>query len=325
MLLALVAVLAGLALMLAAGMSYRRDEQQAIDDILGLTPLLTAPNDGGDDGDGAGAGAVNIGPVAVRAVAMAGQIVQRVDPGRSLGESLERAKIPLRPAEFVVVMGCASVGVAAFLFVSTGAWPLALGSVPLTALAGRFVIARRIAKRRRAFEQQLPDALTLVASSLRAGHTFLRAIQIMCEESSPPLAEEFARVVNETRLGDPIVAALERMAQRLEVRDMDMVVQAIRIQQTVGGKLADLLHTLADFIRARDDVRREVRVLTAEGRMSAYVLAGLVPFLFAVIKFLNPTYVEPLFHGWGLVVLAMCGGSVVAGMLMILRMVRIDI
>jgi tight adherence protein B len=129
----------------------------------------------------------------------------------------------------------------------------------------------------------------------------------------------------ETRLGDPVVDALDRMAQRLQLRDVDILVQAIRIQQTVGGKLADLLHTLADFIKARDEVRREVQVLTAEGRMSAYVLAGLVPFLFVVIQVLNPAYIRPLYSGWGLIVLGSSVGSVVVGMLVILKMVRIDI
>jgi tight adherence protein B len=187
------------------------------------------------------------------------------------------------------------------------------------------LVRRRTNKRKRAFEAQLPDALALVASSLSAGHTFLRAIQMMCEESGPPLSEEFRRVVSETRLGDPTVDALGRMGHRLQIRDVDMLVQAIRIQQSVGGKLADLLHTLAEFIRARDEVRREVKILTAEGRMSAWVLAGLVPFLFGVIRVVNPQYIQPLFSGWGLAILIYCAVSVVAGVFVILRMVKIEI
>src|SRR3546814_2935346 len=97
----------------------------------------------------------------------------------------------------------------------------------------------------------------------------------MAEEAEGPIAEEFGRVIAETQLGDPLVDALERMARRLDIRVVDWVVQAIRIQQTVGGKLADLLHTLAGFIRAREEIRREVDVLTAEGRVSAYILGAL--------------------------------------------------
>ena len=139
------------------------------------------------------------------------------------------------------------------------------------------------------------------------------------------MSEEFALVVAETRLGDPFVDALERMAERLQVRDMDMVVQAIRIQQTVGGRLATLLHTLSDFIRMRAELRREVTILTAEGRLSAYVLAGLVPFLLGMMHVVNPTYVQPLYSGTGLILLIGCGLSVVAGMFTILRMVKIDV
>jgi tight adherence protein B len=147
----------------------------------------------------------------------------------------------------------------------------------------------------------------------------------MCEESEPPLSEEFRRVVNETQLGDPLVDALERMARRLDIKDLVWVVQAIRIQQTVGGKLADLLHTLADFIRAREEIRREVRVLTAEGRISAWILGGLPVFLLLAIQTSSPKYMEPMFQGWGIAVLAATGASVAIGVGIILRMVKIDI
>jgi tight adherence protein B len=147
----------------------------------------------------------------------------------------------------------------------------------------------------------------------------------MCEESEPPLSEEFRRVVNETQLGDPLVDALERMARRLDIKDLIWVVQAIRIQQTVGGKLADLLHTLADFIRAREEIRREVRVLTAEGRISAWILGGLPVFLLLAIQTSSPKYMAPMFEGWGIAVLAATGVSVAIGVGIILRMVKIDV
>ena len=148
---------------------------------------------------------------------------------------------------------------------------------------------------------------------------------MMCEESEAPLSEEFGRVVSETQLGDPLVDALARMADRLEVRDLSWVVQAIRIQQTVGGKLADLLHTLADFIRSREEIRREVRVLTAEGRLSAWVLGALPVLLLLVVQVISPDYMRPMFHGWGLATLGATAASVAVGMGVILRMVKIDV
>ena len=179
---------------------------------------------------------------------------------------------------------------------------------------------------RRKFEEQFPDALTLIASSLSAGHTFLRSIQMMCEEADGPIAEEFARVVSETQLGDPLVDALDRMAKRLDVRDVDWVVQAIRIQQTVGGKLADLLHTLADFIRAREEIRREVDVLTAEGRISAYVLGALPIFLGVFIQVTQPRLPRPDVPGLGPGLAGRCRSARSSlGMGIILRMVKVDI
>jgi tight adherence protein B len=192
-------------------------------------------------------------------------------------------------------------------------------------LGGVAFLKHKVRSRRNAFAEQLPDALSLIASSLSAGHTFLRAIQMMCEESEPPLSEEFARVVSETRLGDSLVDALDRMAKRLQLRDLDWVVQAIRIQQTVGGKLADLLHTLADFIRAREEVRREVQVLTAEGRISAWVLGGLPLFLLLAIQVIDPGYMKPMYQGWGVAVLAATAASVGAGTAIIFRMVKIEV
>ncbi|HEV7887693.1 MAG TPA: type II secretion system F family protein, partial [Acidimicrobiales bacterium] len=179
--------------------------------------------------------------------------------------------------------------------------------------------------RRRAIEAQLPDALSVVAGSLSAGHTFLRSLQLLCEEAGGPLGEELARVVRETQLGTPVVDALSAMADRVDVPDVRWVVQAIRVQQEVGGKLADLLYTLADFMRARDEVRREVRVLTAEGRLSAWVLGALPVVLVLAIRVLNPGYLSPLLHGWGLAVLLGAAGSVAVGVLIIRRLVRIEV
>ncbi len=219
----------------------------------------------------------------------------------------------------------AAFAVAAVLLAVTGSGLMAMGGSVASVLVAARLVKRRVTKRTKAFSAQLPDALSLIASSLSAGHTFLRAVQMMCEESAPPMSEEFGRLVAETRLGDNVTEALERMAQRLDIRDLDMVVQAIRIQQTVGGKLADLFHTLSDVIRARDEVKREVQILTAEGRMSAYVLAGLVPLLFGVIRVTNPKYIEPLYTGTGLIMLIGCAVSVVAGLVVILRMVKIEV
>jgi tight adherence protein B len=259
------------------------------------------------------------------AVSLAGRLVSQLDAQGALAASLERARIPLRAGEYAIVASCGSI-VGGLLFGAITANGI-LGVVSFMCVA--FVAAKfpafRIARRRKALGRQLPDALSLIASSLAAGHTFLRSIQMMCEEADPPLSEEFGRVVFEVRLGAPLVDALDRMAERSGLGDMKWVVQAIRIQQTVGGKLADLLHTLADFMRAREEVRREVDVLTAEGRVSAWILGAMPVLLLFAISVMSPGYAQPLFHGAGLIALAFTGASILMGVAIIRKMVRIEI
>ncbi len=324
MLIAILLAVAGAGLMVAFLRAQRRAERGQIDELLDILPLMPMADEV-RPADGADADGGELDGLAGRASELANEVVRRVDQRHSLGRALEQARIPLHPGEYLIVAAAAGLTASTLLLGLTGSVPFALVGLPVAAFVSARVVRRRITKRRKAFEAQLPDALSLIASSLSAGHTFLRSIQMMCEEAGPPLAEEFALVVAETRLGDTLVDSLERMAARLHVRDMDMVVQAIRIQQTVGGRLATLLHTLSDFIRMRGELRREVMVLTAEGRMSAYVLAGLVPFVFVMMVILNPEYVHPLYSGWGLVLLVGCGLSVLAGMFTILRMVKIDV
>jgi tight adherence protein B len=258
-------------------------------------------------------------------VGAAGKLIDQVDAKGSLLTLLEQSRVPVRPGEFVLFVISGGVVLASFIWAITSSLPFALLALAAAPFLGVAYLQRRIAKRKRTFEEHFPDALTLIASSLSAGHTFLRSIQMMAEEAEGPIAEEFGRVVSETQLGDPLVDALARMADRLDIKDVEWVVQAIRIQQTVGGKLADLLHTLADFIRAREEIRREVDVLTAEGRVSAYVLGALPIFLGVFIQMSNPGYLDPMFRGWGWVWLGGALASVAIGMVVILRMVKVEV
>ena len=258
-------------------------------------------------------------------LAATNRLLNSLDQRGSLSALLERARMPVRPAEYVLLTVAGGAVAGMFLVLITGEWLFALGGVAAAVLVAAVIPKRRVRKRTSQFEEQLPDALSLIAGSLAAGHTFLRAIQMMCEEAEPPMSEEFARVVQETRLGDSLVDGLARMAERLEMRDLDWVVQAVRIQNTVGGKLSDLLYTLADFMRAREEVRREVKVLTAEGRISAWVLGALPPVVLLAVQVSNPTYMKPMFHGTGLFVLGGLVVSIGVGVAMIFRMVQIEV
>jgi tight adherence protein B len=259
-------------------------------------------------------------------IEFANKTLERLKASERIRFELNRARIPLRPGEYVLI----TTGTAAICGIIT--WFLTgqilVGIIVLAMVvwaSWRLFVMGKVERRRKAFEAQLPEALSLIASSLEAGHTFQHSIQMMVEEASPPLNEEFGRVIAEMSLGDSLMDALDRMSERLQIRDLAWVIQAIRIHNTVGGKLADLLFTLAEFMRAREEIRREVQVLTAEGRLSAYVLGALPVFEVMVIKTVNPTYLAPMFHGGGLIALIAAACSVLMGVAMIKKMAKIEV
>ncbi len=251
--------------------------------------------------------------------------LERLDAGERLALQLERGRVPLRPGEYVVLVAGATIAAFALLLLLTGEVLIALIAVPITPYAAWQLVAWRVSRRRHRLESQLPDALSLVASSLEAGHSFLRAIQMLGEESDPPLADELDRVLAETQLGDPLVDALERMADRVDLDDLRWVVQAVRIQQQVGGALAELFHTLADFMRAREEVRLETRALTAEARLSAWLLGALPVFVLVVLQVTSPGYLTPILSGGGLFALFLALILATGGVVMIMRMAKVEV
>jgi tight adherence protein B len=249
-------------------------------------------------------------------------VLQRSGLADGLAGQLERARVLLRPAEFGLAVASGTLATSLWVGVLSGQLFLGIVTALFLPFASIAWLDRRVSKRRRAFEEQLPATLTMIASSLRSGHTLLRAIELHVEEGREPMASEFERVLAETRLGMSLLDSLEALAARIEVRDLEYVVHAVRIQQTTGGKLADLLFTLADFMRAREEVRREVRVLTAEGRLSAYVLIGL-PFLLAFyIRATNPDYFADLLEPMGLVMLGIATVLMGVGTMIIRSMIK---
>ena len=246
----------------------------------------------------------------------------RMELGTRIAAKLEKARVPLRPGEYVLAAAVSTLAVSLWSWLLTDQVLIGLVVALLVPVGFVAYLDRRIRKRKQAFEEQLPPTLGLIASSLRAGHTLLRAIDMMVEETPPPMSEEFERVLAETRLGLPLLDALDRMAERVGVADFEWIVHAIRIQQQTGGKLADLLFTLADYMREREEVRREVRVLTAEGRFSAIVLAAL-PFLVAIwLQISNPGYFAPMLSGGGIAMLFAAALMMGIGVFIIVQMVK---
>ncbi|MBK8794961.1 MAG: type II secretion system F family protein [Anaerolineales bacterium] len=158
---------------------------------------------------------------------------------------------------------------------------------------------QRETKRRSAFTDQLPDVLTLLVGSLRAGYGMSQAIELLAREVPEPASKEFKRVIHSMSLGLPLQRALEAMAERVESDDFDLVSTAISIQFEMGGNLSSVLENISTTIRERVRILREVQVLTAQQRMTGNVLAGMPIFLAVALSFISPGYFEPFFEpGW---------------------------
>jgi tight adherence protein B len=243
-----------------------------------------------------------------------------------LSRSLEQAGWPLRNGEFLAMVVLSALG-AGLLF---GVAFNALGGVLVGLIAGwvPFVILqRRRRKRQDQFLGSLPDTLQLMAGSLRAGYGVMQAIDSVAKESSGATAEEFGRVLTEARLGMPLEQALSDMAARIDNDDFRWVVLAINIQREVGGNLAELLDTVANVLREREMLRRQIKVLSAEGRLSAVILVGLPIFLAVYLILVRPEYIGVLvtsgLFGWLLV-----GGAVflmLVGIVWIRNLIRIEV
>jgi tight adherence protein B len=180
------------------------------------------------------------------------------------------------------------------LLVSGGAiLPTVIGLV-IGVTAPWFYLSYKESRRTSAFLGQLPDTLQLVAGSLSAGYSMAQAIDTVVREGQQPITGEFNRALIEARLGVPIEDALEGVATRMQSKDFAWVVMAVRIQREVGGNLAELLTTVAGTLRERERLRRQVRVLSAEGRLSAWILGILPPGFALYLLLVRPEYLKPL-------------------------------
>ena len=210
-----------------------------------------------------------------------------------INSSLEQANIPMSPGEAIIGMvGLAAVGgimVGIFNGLITGA--ISFGVFLLLVF---FLISFAGSREKRKFESQLPDTLTLMSTSLRAGYSLLQATEAVSSEAPDPTAREFGRAIAEARLGRTVTQALEGVVERTQSKDFEWAVMAIEIQREVGGNLAEVLQTVADTMRSRNRLKGEINALTAEGRISAIVLGSLPFLLFGFLWTSNREYLLPL-------------------------------
>ncbi|MBD3926993.1 type II secretion system F family protein [Nocardioides cavernae] len=239
------------------------------------------------------------------AVALTDKVVSKDLEGRISGR-LAGAGSALTASEWLLLHAAIAVGAAVAGFVLSGAGFAVMGLV--LGLVGPWLYLKiRHVRRLRTFNSQLAETLGLMAGGLQAGLSLPQAVDSVVREGNEPMAGELRRALIEQRLGVDITDALEGVGERMQSEDFSWIVMAIRIQREVGGNLAEILHTVADTLRERDYLRRQVRALSAEGRLSGYILTALPPGLFFYMMFANPDYVEVLYTtmtGWILIVVA---------------------
>ena len=307
----------------------------------GVSARLERYASGASDEKKAEAGSASLGDLISQSVALSqlNRVVEQRDFGANLARELARADLRLKVSEYLVIWVGAIVGVPVIMFLAGFALPtlqnpilLLIGAV-LGFLLPRWYVRRRQGGRLNQFNKQLPDTITLIANALRAGSSFLQAIELVVREARPPISTEFQRVIREVNLGLPFEQALENLVRRVKSEDLELMVTAISIQYQVGGNLAEILDSIAFTIRERVRIKGEIRTLTAQQRLSGYVVGflpiGLAGFLFIIA----PSFLQPMLDPdvnvagipTGMILIAIGGIMMFIGFMFIRRIVDIEV
>ena len=266
------------------------------------------------------------GASARTAVGLVAQVLRSSGVEQGLAKRLDLADVKRKPAEWASLVLCGSValGVALMLMGVNE-----LLSVPIGLLVGwlaqHVFLNIRIGRRRAAFGEQLPDVLQLIVGSLRSGFSLAQAIDAVVRDGTQPAASEFSRALAETRIGVDLEDGLTHVADRMHCEDLRWVVMATRIQREVGGNLAEVLTNTVDTMRERAQTRRHVRALSAEGRLSGYIIVSLPIALGAWLTLSKPQYMSPLFTTpIGVMMVAACVGLIIVGAFWIRVLIKVE-
>lgn len=238
---------------------------------------------------------------------------------------LDKADILLRVEEFIGMNICTALGGGLLVLAITSNTTYAImGLLVGAALPGLFVYRQKL-KRAEMLSEEIGESLTGMSNSLRAGYSFQQAMDLIGKETQGPLGKEYRRTLREINLGVTTDQALQNLVKRVNNEDMDLMISTVLIQRSIGGNLAEIFDKIADTIRQRIRMKGEIRVLTAQGRISSIILGIMPIFLLVVISIINPDYIKMFFEtplGWGL--LAYAGVSEVIGFILIRKVTNIE-
>ncbi|MCI6869626.1 MAG: type II secretion system F family protein [Selenomonadales bacterium] len=254
------------------------------------------------------------------------RLIQKVHRSSSLDLKMLQAGLPILGSEFLIIELVAAIIAFVFAGLLTMQLPVAILAFLFMPLVGWMLIQMKIRKRRKDFVNQLGDMLSMVASALRAGFSFVQAVEIVSKEMAAPMSVEISKLIREINVGVPMETALEDINRRVECPEFELITTAVLIQRQVGGNLAQILDNISDTINERIRMKREVLALTAQGRMSAVVLALLPMALAAFLFSVNHDYFDPLLASpMGKVAIGIALLMELLGYLVIKRIVDIDV
>ena len=262
-----------------------------------------------------------------RTVGIADRMVAKRGFEENLTNSLSAAAVKLRPGEWLVLHLLATIGTGVVVSLLSGfsliAGVLGLG---LGFAVPNLFLSLKKGRRRKAFYSALPDTLQMIAGSLSAGHSLPQAFDAVAGESDGAMGDELNRAIVEARLGADLEDSLNAVAVRMDSKDMAWVVMAIRTQREVGGNLAEVLTTVADTLRSRERLRRQVSALSAEGKLSALII-GVLPILFALyLSIARPDYLNVLFTDpLGITLVVVGAGLFIAGIFWLRATVKVEV
>jgi tight adherence protein B len=246
--------------------------------------------------------------------------------GNELYRLIEQADVAMRPHQFVLLSAGLALATGGLFWWIRGSVVVTIVMGMLAGLVPLFYVRRKRQRRLAQFLEQLPDALDLMTRALRAGHAFSSALNTVATEMPDPIAKEFRRTYEEHNLGMSLKIALDHLIERVPLLDLRLCVTAVLIQRETGGNLSEILENIATVIRDRFRILGQVRVFTAQGRLTGWVV-GLIPFGLAFYIYLvNPEYLEPLFTTTpGKYMLSTALTMELMGVLMIRKIVRIAV
>jgi tight adherence protein B len=254
------------------------------------------------------------------------RVLERASWWAQFKEDVEIARFERSPVELVASCILVTVSLMLVFVLALGTPVLAVLTLLFGPLALRLTVQRKLHKQRELFAAQLPNHVQELASTMRAGHSLVSGIDTLSESATEPSRTEWKRVVADEQLGVPLEAAIRPLAKRMDCADIEQIALVATLQTRSGGNMADVLERVADGVRERADLRRELISLTAQARLSRWVITGLPPSMVVILAIVHPNYLEPLFGTTtGQILLGLAAGLVVVGSLIMRAITNVKV